>query len=192
MNHFALSLAYIRERKLPSLIVVLSVSLGVALLLTGISIPDSLTEIQSDHPGEGRPLHPYSLLAKFLIAIGIAVCATAYGTLLSTFDLSIDARRRQFSILRSLGAHPAEVLWLVIGEAALLLAIGELLGLGFGIGTLWCLEKMVREPASAIPHPQLLGWWTWLILLAVGGSGLLIAIVPAHRASKLDAARELS
>jgi putative ABC transport system permease protein len=96
------------------------------------------------------------------------------------------------AILRSVGARPAQVLALIIGEAAFL----TLLGLAAGVGLLylllatgqpWLETKLGLFIGIGAPTPR-----EWLVLSAVLAAGVLAGALPGWRAYRMSLADGLS
>jgi putative ABC transport system permease protein len=105
-----------------------------------------------------------------LAAIGI------YGVL----AYSVDQRRREFGIRMALGAHPGDVMGLVLVQGSMPLAAGLTCGLAFAYGMTRYLKSLLYEISAsdaAVFALILVG----LILVSV-----LAMSVPAHRATRVD------
>lgn len=114
------------------------------------------------------------VISVFVLAVGLAGMLTA---LLS----SIEERRREMAVLRSVGARPGHVFGLIVGEAGLLTLAGAVLGLML----LYLLQSVARPLLAA--HLGLFmpldwpGWQELAVLAAVCVAGVLIGIVPGVR-----------
>jgi len=94
-------------------------------------------------------------------------------------------RRRELSIRAALGATSQQLQRLVLSEGARLVAIGLAAGAGASLFTSQLLRSMLFEVKPI----------DWQVALAAGtllaASGLLAALMPARRASKVDPAETL-
>jgi putative ABC transport system permease protein len=101
---------------------------------------------------------------------------------------TLNERRREMAILRSVGARPRTVLGLLVAEAGLL----GLLGTVFGVVLLYLALLIVRPLVDAAYGLYLdIGWLTvreLSSLLAVISVGLLAGLLPALYAYRLSLA----
>jgi putative ABC transport system permease protein len=125
------------------------------------------------------------MVAIFVVVVGLFGMLTALLT-------SLNERRREMAILRSVGARPAHVFTLVMGEAGFLTLLGVLLGLILLYGLLALGQPIIESrfglfialgPPSA--HEALL-------LGAVTAAGFLVGGIPSYRAYRLSLADGLS
>jgi putative ABC transport system permease protein len=125
------------------------------------------------------------VVSAFVVLVGLIGMLTA-------LLIGLDGRRRELAILRSLGARPAQVLGLIIGEAALLTLLGILLGLGL-LSTLLAFGQPLIEARLGLhlglgmPKPR-----EWQLLAAVLATGLLVGLLPGWRAYKMSLSSGLS
>jgi len=112
----------------------------------------------------------FGLLATLLASVGL------YGVM----AFVVARRKKELGIRLALGAQPAFVIWLVMREVLLLLAIGLAVGIpaAMGLGSyvssqLYGIQP--RDPAIAI--------WTVLLLTVVSAAA---GLIPAQRASRID------
>jgi putative ABC transport system permease protein len=117
-----------------------------------------------------------TLLAGFGIAAALLAALGVYGVL----AYLVSQRRREFGVRMAIGAQPSSVLALVVWQGVGLTAVGLVLGV-----------------AGAIAATRLLGSFLFgvtagdvatyaVIVLVVGVTGVLAALVPARRATRVD------
>jgi len=104
----------------------------------------------------------------------------------------IAERRREMAVLRSVGARPAQVFGLVVGEAAALTAAGVALGAAILHSTLpvarpWLASHLGILVGSSWPSPL-----EWQLMSIVLLAGCAAGIVPAWRLYRLSLADGLS
>ncbi|MFP2960411.1 ABC transporter permease [Myxococcus sp. 1LA] len=109
----------------------------------------------------------------------LAVILAAYG-LYGVVSLRVSQRTREFGVRMALGARPADVLRLVLGQGAGMTAVG----LGVGLGAAFILSQVL---ASQLHGVRARDPWTF------GGVATLLATVallacwfPARRATRMD------
>jgi ABC-type antimicrobial peptide transport system permease subunit len=112
----------------------------------------------------------FGILATVLAAIGL------YGVL----AFVVMRRTREIGLRMALGASRGEVVWMVMREALLLLAIG----LGVGVPSALLLSKYVSSQLFSVSPNDL---ETVAIALAVlCGAAAIAGFLPARRASGID------
>ena len=117
----------------------------------------------------------FGLLATVLASIGL------YGVM----AFVVARRRKELGIRLALGARPGLVLWLVLKEVMVLLAIGLAIGVPAAIG----LGSFVSTQLYGIqPHDPWIAGSTLLLLTGVSAAA---GLIPAHRASRIDPIRAL-
>lgn len=105
---------------------------------------------------------------------------------------TLDTRRREFAILRSVGATPARIFALIVTEAAVLTAGGLVLGL-----VLLALATVVTDPILSARFGLRLGVNVFGVrelttLFVIFCAGLLASLVPAVRVYRMTLADGLS
>lgn len=123
-----------------------------------------------------------------LIAVSGMVVVTALIGMMATIFSSLNERRREMAIFRAMGARPRVILSMLVIEAAVMAAIGAVLGLG-----LLYLGLLVAQPMMdaafglwlPIEPPSLREFW---VLLGVVAAGAIVSIVPAFRAYRMSLA----
>jgi putative ABC transport system permease protein len=112
----------------------------------------------------------FGFLATLLASIGL------YGVM----AFVVARRRKELGIRMALGARPGLVLWLVMREVMVLLAIG----LAVGIPAAMALGQLVAAQLYGIqPRDPWIAGGTVLLLAAVSAAA---GLIPAHRASRID------
>ena len=116
------------------------------------------------------------------------VVVTALLGMVTMILTTLNERRREMAILRSVGARPRTVLGLLVAEAGLITAAGVVLGTALlHVGLIvaqplidrgWGLHIPVSPPSAR----------EWLMLGAILAGGLLAGLLPALRAYKMSLA----
>jgi putative ABC transport system permease protein len=123
-----------------------------------------------------------------LSVVSAMVVATALLGMVTTILTTLNERRREMAILRSVGARPRTIMGLLTVEATLLTAAGVLLGSLLLYGALALLQPLIDRAWGlhiAIDPPSLR---EALTLLTIVVAGLLAGLVPAIRAFRLSVA----
>jgi predicted permease len=112
----------------------------------------------------------FGLLATILASVGL------YGVM----AFVVARRRKELGLRLALGAAPSGVLWLVMREVLVLLAIGLAIGIPAAIGA-------GRFVSSQLYGVQANDAWTAIAAVALLGLVSVAAgLIPAHRASRID------
>jgi predicted permease len=112
----------------------------------------------------------FGLLATLLASIGL------YGVM----AFVVARRRKELGIRLALGAQARLVIWLVMREVLLLLAIG----LAIGVPAAMALGRYVSSQLYGIqPRDPWMAGYTMLLLALVSAAA---GLIPAHRASRID------
>ena len=113
-------------------------------------------------------------LAVFIAVLGIV----------NTLALSVLERTREIGLLRALGMTRGQTRSMVRWESVLIALIGAVLGLAVGVGLGLALANALHN--LGIDHVAVPGGNLLLYALVAGIFGVLAAIFPAIRASRLD------
>ena len=110
---------------------------------------------------------------------GISLLVGGVG-IVTIMTIAVSERTAEIGLLISLGARRRTVLWLFLGEAVVLSAVGGALGLLIGVGIAQGAHLLLPALPVSTPLP--------FVLLALGLSaavGLVASVVPARRAARL-------
>jgi predicted permease len=112
----------------------------------------------------------FGLLATILASIGL------YGVM----AFVVARRKKELGIRLALGAQPGRLIWMVMREVLLLLAIG----LAIGVPAALALGQLVSTQLYGIqPHDPWIAGTTMMVLAVVSAAA---GLIPAHRASRID------
>ena len=112
----------------------------------------------------------FGLLATLLASIGL------YGVM----AFVVVRRKKELGIRLALGAQPGSVIWLVMKEVLLLLAIGLAVGIPSAIGA----GRYISAQLYGIePNDPFIAISTTVLLMVVSAAA---GLIPAHRASRID------
>jgi len=125
---------------------------------------------------------------KSLFAVSALVVVVGLSGMLVSLLTSLGERRREMAVLRSLGARPAQIFSLILGEAAFLTVIGILLGVvalyaGLFAGRAWLESHLGLYIAVSWPSAD-----EWGLVVLVAAAGLLIGLIPAWRSYRYSLA----
>jgi predicted permease len=123
----------------------------------------------------GQAMAGFAAVALFLACLGV------YGVL----SYAVSRRRREIGVRMALGATAADVLRLVLGQAAWMAAVGIGLGLLLAVGLARLLRGILYGVSASDPW-ALLGMTGLLVTVVLVASGL-----PARAAARVDPLRAL-
>ena len=116
------------------------------------------------------------LLAAFAVGAALLAALGVYGVL----AYLVTQRRREFGIRMAIGAQPSSVLRLVVRQGVGL----TLVGLGLGVVGALGATRVLSTFLFAVARVDVPTYAT--IIALVGVTGLLAALVPARRATRVD------
>ena len=128
---------------------------------------------------------------RILELVAYLVVVVAAGTILASLYNTMNERRREFAILRSLGARRSTVFSAIVLEATAIAGLGAVLGYLVYAGILGLAFVIVRAQTGVVldvfkVDPVL--WWTPVGMLAVG---VVAGVIPAVKAYRTDVATHL-
>ncbi len=128
------------------------------------------------------------LLSLFYVLLGLAVIVSLFG-IVNTLALSIYERTRELGRVRAIGMSRRQVRSMVRYESVITALIGAVLGLVLGVLFAIAMTPPLADQGLKISIPV----GTLVILLVLAAvAGVLAAIAPARRASRLDVLQALA
>ena len=113
-----------------------------------------------------------AIISGFVIFVGLVGVLTSILT-------SLNERRREMAILRSVGARPAHIVMLLVSEAALLALVGALLGVALLYASSWVLKALLESRFNLSALPLAPGVFDLWVVLGVTGIAALFGLIPA-------------
>jgi putative ABC transport system permease protein len=120
------------------------------------------------------------------------VMVVAAGSILASIYNTMNERRREFAILRALGARRSTVFSAIVLEAASITFLGALVGYLVYGGILAAAFVIVRDRTGVVLDAFRLDPALWLTPLAMILLGALAGLVPAFKAYGTDVASNLT
>jgi putative ABC transport system permease protein len=120
------------------------------------------------------------LLAIIFALLALAIIVSLFG-IVNTLVLSITERTRELALLRAIGTSRRQVRRMIRGESVIIAMIGAILGTVLGVALAVLVSRPLHSLQFAFPLADI------VVVLILGAlAGVLAAIWPARRASKLD------
>lgn len=129
-----------------------------------------------------------AIAQRALLAISILVVLVGISGMATAILTSLNERRREMAVLRSVGARPWHIFVLFVGEAGVVMAIASLTG----IAALYVAQLIARPIIQSqlglfLPiHPP--SAHELMLIGAAVGAGLLVGLIPAYRAYRYSLA----
>jgi putative ABC transport system permease protein len=145
---------------------------------------DPTVEVQDRQELIGDRTEEVDQLVGLVYALLFLAVLIALLGIVNTLALSVLERTREIGLLRAVGMSRAQVRTAVRWEAVLITLLGTVLGLAVGtaLGVV-TVRALADEGLDRLAVPT-----GTLVALAIGGAlfGVIGAVLPAHRASRLD------
>jgi putative ABC transport system permease protein len=127
------------------------------------------------------------IVRLFYLLLALAVFISLIGVI-NTLGLSIYERRRELGMLRAIGMSRRQVRTMIRYEAVITALIGAILGLVLGVIFAALIAQPLKQEGFTLSYPvgTLIG-----ILVLAALLGVIAAIIPARRASRLDVLESL-
>lgn len=162
-----------------------------ALLLSQLNKRNTLTVADVDAEVRGL-LALVGNVDRVFFAIAIAVVLVGVVSVAVAIYNTLAARRREFAILRILGASRRTVFGILIGEAGLLGAAGGLLGICAGHVVVAATAGVVERSAGFRPSALMVLPEEIVAFLLIVAAGAIGGLLPAFEAYRSDVASHLA
>ncbi len=136
---------------------------------------------------EQRESQIEGVVALFFVLLALAIVISLFG-IANTLALSIHERTRELGMLRAIGMSRRQVRTMIRYEAVITALIGAVLGLALGVLFAFLIAQPLKSEGFRLSYPigQLV-----VVLVLAALAGVLAAILPARRASRLDVLESL-
>lgn len=122
------------------------------------------------------------IFVSFFVAFG---CALVIGVVYNATRIALSERGREFATLRVLGFTRAEISYLLLGEAALLMVAAVPLGCLGGAGLIWIMTEAMQTELFRVPLVLPAAAFARAILISLA-AGVLAAVLVRRRLDRLD------
>jgi putative ABC transport system permease protein len=159
-----------------------------ALLTKGVEIAFPTAEVLNQQElKESREEQVDQLVNLFYALLALAILISLLG-IANTLALSIHERRRELGMLRAIGMSRRQVRTMIRYESVITALIGAILGMALGILFATLIAQPLKDEGFTLSYP--IGSLI-LLLIVAGLAGVVAAIPPARRASRLDVLESL-
>lgn len=146
----------------------------------------NVEKVKTFSPAEIKKQVEQSLVVFSLITISAAVLAAVIGGLsvMNTMLMSVSERTKEFGLLKALGAERKNILFMTMGEAALMGIVGGILGIACGGTLIYFLNDFLASKGTTLFSltPRLVV----IALLFATILGMVCGTYPAFRATKMS------
>ncbi len=159
-----------------------------ALLTAGVERAFPVAEVLNQQElKESREEQVDQLVNLVFALLGLAIIISAFG-IANTLALSIHERRRELGMLRAIGMSRRQVRTMIRYEAVITALIGAILGMALGLVFAALIAQPLKDEGFTLSYPigSLIGLLVFAAII-----GVLAAIPPARRASRLDVLESL-
>jgi putative ABC transport system permease protein len=129
---------------------------------------------------------------RVLALVAWLVIAVAAGSILASVYNTINERRREFAILRALGARRSTVFSVIVIEADLIALIGATGGYAVYAAILAATKIIVKAQTGVELNVWQIDSILWLTPLLMVAVGALAGLIPAFKAYRTDVAEHLA
>ena len=132
------------------------------------------------------------VVERALLAVSAMVVVVGLAGLIAVILASLNERRRELAILRSVGARPVDVFLLLTIEGLFVTVLGSLLGAALLFAATALAGPLVQAHYGLTLHPRFVSIEELRLLGMVVFVGLLASLVPGYRAYRLSLADGLT
>jgi putative ABC transport system permease protein len=131
-------------------------------------------------------------VSRILTMVAYLIVVVAAGSILASIYNTMNERRREFAILRALGARRATVFSAIVLEASTITTLGALLGFLVYGGILGAAFVIVRAQTGVVLDAFKFDHALWMTPVGMIFLGALAGLVPAFKAYRTDVASNLT
>jgi putative ABC transport system permease protein len=126
------------------------------------------------------------VVERTLLAVSSLVLVVGLAGLVAVVLASLNERRRELAILRSVGAGPRHIAALLVAESVGATVLGTAAALVLLAGLSWLAGPWLQGQFGSAPPPGVSGAGEWKLIGLVLAAGLVAGLLPAWRACRLS------
>lgn len=126
------------------------------------------------------------IVERTLLAVSALVLVVGLAGLVAVVLASLNERRRELAILRSVGAGPRHIAALLVAESVGATLLGTALALVLLAGVSLFAGPWLQGQFGSAPAPGVSGAGEWTLIGQVLAAGLVAGVLPAWRACRLS------
>ncbi|WP_209327307.1 ABC transporter permease [Pseudoalteromonas sp. PA2MD11] len=123
-----------------------------------------------------------SIVEKILLLFSIVVVLISLLGMLTSLLSSLNQRRRELAILRSVGARPWHIFTLISVESLLITGLGCIVGIALFYALMLLGADYLQSHAGISLNIALLSSYELMLLAAIMVAGFIVGLIPATRA----------
>lgn len=131
-------------------------------------------------------------VSRILTMVAYLIVVVAAGSILASIYNTMNERRREFAILRALGARRGTVFSAIVLESTTITALGALVGFLVYAGILSAAYVIVRAQTGVVLDALRFDHALWMTPIGMILLGALAGLVPAFKAYRTDVASNLT
>lgn len=159
-----------------------------ALLTKGVEVAFPTAEVLNQQELKESREDQVDQLVNLIFALLILAIVISLFGIANTLALSIHERTRELGMLRAIGMSRRQVRTMIRYEAVITALIGAILGMVLGIVFAALIAQPLKDEGFTLSYPV----GSLIVLLVFAAAlGVVAAIAPARRASKLDVLESL-
>jgi putative ABC transport system permease protein len=114
------------------------------------------------------------VVSGFVVVVGLSGMLIALMT-------SLNERRREMAILRSVGARPLHVFSMIVGESAILTLAGVVTGVGLLYALLLVGQPLILSKFGIFIAISGVSGYELVLMAVIGAAGTIIGLIPGYR-----------
>lgn len=135
---------------------------------------------------------PFTTFLNIVYALlGLAVIIALIG-IANTLSLSVLERTRELGLLRAVGMSRRQLIRTIIGESMIIAILGTLMGFAIGLVFSFALSIVISADTPGLFKYTLPVTSLTVIIVVAAIAGVIAALLPAWRASRLDVLKAIS
>jgi putative ABC transport system permease protein len=132
------------------------------------------------------------VVERTLLAVSAMIVVIGLAGMVSVLLASLNERRRELAILRSVGAGPWHISLLLVAESLIATVVGALIGVGLLAALVLAAGPWLQATYGVLLHSGMASSGEWPLLGGIVLAGLFAGLLPAWRASRVALADGLT